>query len=305
MKPVRLELEGFGAFKDPTTVDFTNIELVALVGRTGSGKSTLIDAMTFALYGSVARYDDNRAVAPVINQTSTRARVRLEFELGGRRYSATRLVQRQGSGATTKEARLEAGDEVLASDARGMTTAVIELLGLDAAQFNRTIVLPQGRFADFLHDEPGKRQETLRGLLGLNVYREIASAARRRAGERRAQVDAIRSETDADAAALTDERRAALVEHREAVVAGRSAVADAIAVVDAGRSEAASCDVRLQKLADDLALVGAVTAPAGLDELEQALDDAAAALAAATRIVTVAGASGGAPPMPRLRPGRT
>ena len=174
MKPARLELEGFGAFKDPTTVDFMNIELVALVGRTGSGKSTLIDAMTFALYGSVARYDDNRAVAPVINQTSTRARVRLEFELGGRRYSATRLVQRQGSGATTKEARLEAGDEVLASEARGMTTAVTELLGLDAAQFNRTIVLPQGRFADFLHDEPGKRQETLRGLLGLNVYRDIA-----------------------------------------------------------------------------------------------------------------------------------
>ena len=120
------------------------------------------------------------------------------------------------------------------------------------------------------------------------MYRDIASAARRRAGERRAQVDAIRSETDADAAALTDERRAALVEHREAVVAGRAAVADAIAVVDAGRSEAASCDVRLQKLADDLALVGAVTGPAGLDELEQALDDAAAALAAATRIVTVA-----------------
>jgi len=75
VRPVRLELEGFGAFKDATSIDFTDIELLALVGRTGSGKSTVIDAMTFALYGSVARYDDNRAVAPVINQTSTRARV--------------------------------------------------------------------------------------------------------------------------------------------------------------------------------------------------------------------------------------
>jgi DNA repair protein SbcC/Rad50 len=288
VKPVRLELEGFGAFKDPTTVDFTNIELVALVGRTGSGKSTVIDAMTFALYGSVARYDDNRAVAPVINQTGTRARVRLEFELGGRSYSATRLVQRQGTGATTREARLESGDEVLASDARGMTTVVTELLGLDATQFNRTIVLPQGRFADFLHDEPGKRQETLRGLLGLDVYRDIASAARRRAGEHRARVDAIRSETNAEAAALSDERRAALVEHRDAVVAGRAAVAEAVAVVEAGRAEIATCDLRLEKLADDLALVGAVNAPNSLDELERTLDDAAAVLAAATAAVAEA-----------------
>ncbi len=282
MRPLRLELEGFGAFKEPTIVDFSDIELVALVGRTGSGKSTVIDAMTFALYGSVARYDDNRAVAPVINQTSTRARVRLDFELGGRRYSAVRLVQRQGTGATTKEARLEAADEMLASDARGMTAAVTELLGLDAAQFNRTIVLPQGRFADFLHDEPGKRQETLRGLLGLDVYRVIASAARRRAGDRRAQVDAIRSETDGDAAALTDDRRALLVEHRDAVVAGRAAVADVVGTLEAGRAEVARFDARLEKLAEDLALVGAVRAPDGVDDLERALDDAATTLATAT-----------------------
>jgi DNA repair protein SbcC/Rad50 len=282
VRPIRLELEGFGAFRDATTVDFTDIELVALVGRTGSGKSTVIDAMTFALYGSVARYDDNRAVAPVINQTCTRARVRLDFELGGRRYCAVRLVQRQGKGATTKEARLEAADEVLASDARGMTAAVTELLGLDAAQFNRTIVLPQGRFADFLHDEPGKRQETLRGLLGLDVYRVVASAARRRAGERRAQVDAIRSETDIDVAALTDDRRIALVEHRDAVVIGRAAVAGAVAVIEAGRAEVAACDARLGKLAGDLGSVAAVRAPHGLDDLERALDDAAAALGTAT-----------------------
>ena len=98
MRPLRLEMEGFGAFREPTDVDFTDIDLVALVGATGSGKSTIIDAITFALYGSVARYDDNRLVAPVINQTSTQARVRLDFELGGRHVhrGAGRAAHRQG-----------------------------------------------------------------------------------------------------------------------------------------------------------------------------------------------------------------
>ncbi|MGH9272830.1 MAG: AAA family ATPase, partial [Ilumatobacteraceae bacterium] len=99
MRPRRLELEGFGAFRAPTVVDFTDVELLALVGATGAGKSTLIDAVTFALYGSVARYDDRKAVAPVINQLSTRARVRLEFELGDETYTVVRVVQRTARGA--------------------------------------------------------------------------------------------------------------------------------------------------------------------------------------------------------------
>ena len=60
MRPLRLEMQGLRRpSREPTVVDFTDIELVALVGPTGSGKSHVIDAITFALYGAVARYDDN------------------------------------------------------------------------------------------------------------------------------------------------------------------------------------------------------------------------------------------------------
>ena len=114
----RLELRAIGPYPDRVVIDFAALAasgVFLLEGPTGSGKSTIIDAITFALYGSVARYADNRAVAPVINQTSTRARVRLDFELGEDRYTAVRLVQRTKNGATTKEARLERGDEVLAA----------------------------------------------------------------------------------------------------------------------------------------------------------------------------------------------
>ena len=141
MRPRRLELEGFGAFRAPAEVDFADVELVALVGATGAGKSTLIDAITFALYGSVARYDDRKIVAPVINQLSTRARVQLEFSLGDATYTVARVVQRTSRGASTKEARLERDGEPLAADARTVTAEVTRLLGLDVDQFNRTVVL--------------------------------------------------------------------------------------------------------------------------------------------------------------------
>ncbi|MGH9192748.1 MAG: AAA family ATPase, partial [Acidimicrobiales bacterium] len=78
MRPRRLEVEGFTVFRGPTVLDFTGVDLFALIGPTGAGKTSIIDALTFALYGSVPRLDDRRAVAPVISQNLTEARVRLD-----------------------------------------------------------------------------------------------------------------------------------------------------------------------------------------------------------------------------------
>ena len=149
MRPLNLRMKGFGAFREDTEVDFTDVELAALVGPTGSGKSTIIDGLTFALFGSVARYDDSRVVAPVINQLDTEARVALDFEVGGELYTAVRVVRRTTDGATTKEARLEKGETILAGRASEMAPAVERLLGLDFDRFTKTVVLPQGRFAQF------------------------------------------------------------------------------------------------------------------------------------------------------------
>ncbi|MET0324548.1 MAG: SMC family ATPase, partial [Ilumatobacteraceae bacterium] len=268
MRPLRLELEGFGAFREACTVDFADIELVALVGNTGAGKSTIIDAITFALYGSVARYEDNRAVAPVINQTSTRARVRLDFELGEVRYTAVRLVQRTRNGATTKEARLERGEEILAADARSMSAEITRLLGLDVDQFNRTVVLPQGRFADFLHDSPADRQSTLRQLLGLEIYQQVAAASRQRAAALRNQIDALRPELDDGDRELTPERRVALVEHHDRVATTRMAFIEALARLVELASAVAGLDARLASVRDQLTLLDGIRPPAGLAALD-------------------------------------
>ena len=84
MRPVRLEVEGFTVFRSATAVDFSGTDLFALVGPTGAGKTSIIDALTFALYGSVPRLDDRRAVAPVIcrgrvDPEGTGARIRAEI----------------------------------------------------------------------------------------------------------------------------------------------------------------------------------------------------------------------------------
>ena len=192
-------MKGFAAFRDDTEVDFSDVELAALVGPTGSGKSTVIDGITFALFGAVARYDDNRAVAPVINQLSTEARAELEFEVDGERYTAVRVVRRTDVGATTKEARLERGAEILAGRASEMGEAVEKALGLDFDRFTKTVVLPQGRFARFLHDQPRDRQEVLRQLLGLDLYTRMGAEARKRAATCRDQREVLEPRLQAGA----------------------------------------------------------------------------------------------------------
>lgn len=210
MRPVKLRMNGFGAFREDTEVDFEDVELAALVGLTGSGKSTIIDGITFALFGTVARYDDARAVAPVISQLASEARVSLDFEVGGERYTAIRVVRRTPNGATTKEARLERGEDVLAGRASEMAPKVEGLLGLDFDRFTKTVVLPQGRFAQFLHDKASDRQELLRHLLDLTIYTRMGGEARQRAATAAAQIAALEPELETDAP--TPERIAELAD---------------------------------------------------------------------------------------------
>ncbi len=180
MRPLRLTIEGFSAFRDRVDVDFEGADLFALVGSTGAGKSSLIDAMVFALYGTVPRLD-KRLVHPVITQGRAQARVRFDFAVGDETFTAVRVVKRTSRGATTPEARLERAGEVLAGSARELDAEVERLLGLSFSQFTTCVVLPQGDFARLLHDTAADRQDLLIRLLDLGLYRRLGQAARARA----------------------------------------------------------------------------------------------------------------------------
>ena len=270
MRPRRLEVEGFTAFRGPTVVDFAGADLFALVGPTGAGKTSIIDALTFALYGSVPRLDDRRAVAPVISQNLTEARVRLDFSVGGQEYTAVRVVRATKTGATTREARLERGAEVLAGEAKEVTAAVEAVVGLGFDHFTKCVSLPQGQFAQFLHAEPGKRQDLLVRLLDLGLYDRVAGAARQRAALARNKADVVAGQLERLAGATAEARAtaAARVDELAALAARLRAERPRL---DELLGRAAEEQTRADEAAAHVGLLDGVRPPAGVDDLAAAL----------------------------------
>lgn len=195
MRPVLLTMEGFASFRDRTELDFRDIDYFALVGRTGAGKSTVIDAMTFALYGTADRWGRDNAIRYALAPTANQAKVSLVFDAGGHRYVIAREVRRYGQAPPQQKSvslelladpnGLGAADEepgtVLAGDPRRAREVVSSLLGLDFDEFCKCVVLPQVKFSEFLVSEPRKRREILSRLLGEHRYELMHQLADRRA----------------------------------------------------------------------------------------------------------------------------
>src|SRR6202007_2150667 len=101
MRPVRLLLDGFGCYRQPTEADFSDVDFFALVGPTGAGKSTVIDGLCFALYGTVPRWGKENAIAQALAPAANACRVCLVFEAGGKPSRRGRAAARGQEGAVT------------------------------------------------------------------------------------------------------------------------------------------------------------------------------------------------------------
>ncbi len=306
MRPLRLDMAGFTVFREETTVDFTDADYFALVGPTGSGKSTVLDGICFALYGSVPRWGGSRGIGNALAPSATEARVRLVFESAGSRYVATRVVRRDGRGNVKTAGaglqlmppgfdvtRLDTGmsledlGDVLAGTPAEMDSAIVEAVGLPYEQFTSCVILPQGQFADFLHAKPATRQQILVNLLGLHVYEEVQAKASTRATKAEAQLatldQLLAGLVDADDEAV-EAAEARLTAMRELTHAVEQAVPQLSAVRDREAELAAARDA----IAGELATLARVEMPAGSAKVAEAIAAARAAAEQATAGVRAA-----------------
>ena len=156
MRPVRLEIEGLTSFRERVVLDFDGLDLFAITGATGAGKSSLIDAMTLALYGQVPRVSDR--YKQLISHGAERMSVRFDFSVGGEVYRVARTIRASGSPAFRLERVVGDETEPLADRDKEVGAEIERLLGLDYDAFVRSVVLPQGQFDSFLKGKPEERR---------------------------------------------------------------------------------------------------------------------------------------------------
>ena len=187
MRPIELSLRNFRSYSGEHKFDFRARRLIAIVGPTGAGKSTILDAITFALYGSTPR-TGMKNFASLINQRATEAMVRLRFEADGQEWEATRNLRRKKSNfhqcnSQYALSRYDANSVepaekwVMSGEA---SSKVRELLGLDYDAFTRSVLLAQGQFAEFLEAGPTERDKVLKGLFGFERLDKMKELAKER-----------------------------------------------------------------------------------------------------------------------------
>ena len=182
MKPLHLSMSAFGPYADCQNIDFTQFGtngLYLVTGETGAGKTTIFDAISFALYGEPSgRERTGSMLRSDFAEPGTKTCVKLEFEYKGQHYTAERNPEyirpkTRGSGSTRESAnaelRLPDGSSV--SGVRAVTEKVEELLGINRDQFSQIVMIAQGDFLRFLHSDTKDRLTILRRIFNTGKFK--------------------------------------------------------------------------------------------------------------------------------------
>ncbi|GGH49948.1 AAA family ATPase [Microbacterium album] len=204
MRIQRIEIEGFGPFRARQEIDldaYAGDGIFLISGRTGAGKSSILDAVCFALYGSAPRYEEGeKRLRSDHAEPDDRTEVALEFTTGGRTWRIERSPdylrpKKRGDGMTPQAAtarmfeRVDGAWEGRAARPVDVAHLVDEVIGLSQQQFLQVILLAQGRFARFLLARNDERQALLRTLFGTQRFEDYTAALEQRRKDAVAHVE--------------------------------------------------------------------------------------------------------------------
>lgn len=180
MKPIKLTIEGLHSFVEKQTIDFSELSangLFGIFGQTGSGKSTILDAIILALYGKVLRSKTN---ADFVNLKCKKTEVVFEFSAVSqgkeKTYRIVRTFKRKNKNANEVDqsasiSELGAfGSKELMEGASKVDNMIKDIIGLGEEEFLKCIALPQGEFAGFLKAKPNERVSIIGNIFDLNKY---------------------------------------------------------------------------------------------------------------------------------------
>lgn len=200
MKPIKLELMGLNSYTDKQTIDFeklTSRGLFGIFGNTGSGKSTILDAITIALYGDISR-----DTTDYINSSCDKAIVKYEFEIGSKnnrkRYFVERTIKNSATGGTKTsrvllgEIKDSGGVDVLADKVGEVKSKIQDIIGLTSDDFTRSVVLPQGKFSEFLKLQDRDRRKMLERIFNLEKYgKKLSNKVKARRNEAKEKITSL------------------------------------------------------------------------------------------------------------------
>lgn len=190
MIPIKLRIAGFTSYRKPVEIDFTGFDLACISGTNGAGKSSLLDAITYALYGEARKRDE-----AIINTASTKAEVQLDFEYESQTYRIVRSITR-GKGSQldfmilNPNAGEQAGWKTLTEQNLRATQAKIEnTLRLDYETFVNAAFFLQGKADSFATQRPADRKKILSSILGLDQWEVYQDYAKTRIRDAKIELD--------------------------------------------------------------------------------------------------------------------
>lgn len=206
MRPIRLTMQAFGPYAETETIDFTELgsqTMFVISGKTGAGKTTIFDGISFAIYGKAS--GEERSPAEMRSQFArddVLTEVALEFSLRGETYYIWRSPQQEkkkarGEGFTVIGAKAElyivdrSGErKLLAANVRDTDEKIKEIIQLDANQFRQILMIPQGEFRKLLTSDSKDKEAILQRLFHTEVYKRVEERLKEEASSLKKLVEA-------------------------------------------------------------------------------------------------------------------